>query len=107
MLQAIHEKSTLQKYPRLESLFRKAMFWDVHVDKLSIKKDKEFIIDRVLAGSMLNPRYLENLEKLYPVDLIKRVAIESNSIRGNEIIRFIANRYGMAPESFRLFIPGI
>ena len=107
MLQAIYRKLVPDKQPKLESLFRKAMFWDVHMDRLSIKKDKEFIIDRVLARNMLNPKYLENLEKLYSVDLIKRVAIESNSIRGNEIIRFIANRYGMAPESFRLFIPGI
>lgn len=107
MLQAIYRKLVPDKQPALESLFTKDVFWDVPMDRLSIKKDKVFIIERVLARSILNPEQLEKLEKLYPVDLIKRVAIESNSIRGNDTIRFISGRYGLAPESFRLFIPGI
>ncbi|MEC3881802.1 DUF6922 domain-containing protein [Parapedobacter sp. 10938] len=88
-------------------MFRRAMFWDVDVDSLSAKKDRDFIIERVLAGSMRNPKYLENLEQLYPVRIIKRVAKGSKAIRGNDSIRFIADRYHMDPESFNQFIPGV
>src|SRR5690554_1900727 len=106
-LEFLHRKSILPKSSVLSAMFRKAMFWDVDMDNLSIKKDKGFIIERVLAGSMKNPQYLENLEKLYPVSDIKHVARNSRNLRGNDSIRFIAKRYHLNPQSFKQYIPGI
>lgn len=83
------------------------MFWDVDMDKLSVKHDKNFIIDRVLSESMRNSIYLDRLEKFYSISDIKKAAKASRSIRGNEAIKFIAHRYGMKPESFKEYIPNL
>lgn len=87
------------------SVFRRAMFWDVNMDNLSVKRDKAFIIERVLSGSMKNPKYLDHLEKLYSIQDIKKVASSSNQLRGNDSIAFIADRYHMDVNSFKQFIP--
>ena len=106
-LNDLHPNSKKIKKNDLRSNFRKAMFWDVEMDKLSIKHDKFFIIDRVLSRSMKNSIYLDRLEKFYSIKDIKEVAKSSRSIRGNESIRFIANRYAMNPKSFKQYIPNL
>lgn len=103
----LHHNSVVPEKKDLKSNFRKAMFWDVEMDKLSIKRDKFFIIDRVLSTSMKNSIYLDRLEKFYSIRDIKKVARSSRSIRGNESIRFIANRYAMNPKSFKQYIPNL
>lgn len=106
-VRGLHHKPIVPRKNGLGSSFRKAMFWDVDMDKLSIKYDKSFIIDRVLSESMRNSIYLDRLEKFYSISDIKKVAKSSRSIRGNEAIRFIANRYGMDPKSFKQYIPNL
>lgn len=103
----LHHKSIVPRKNVLRANFRKAIFWDVDMDKLSKKADKVFIIDRVLSRNMENPVYLERLEKLYQIKDIKKIAKSSRSIRGNEAIRFIAKRYGMDPNSFKNYIPNL
>lgn len=48
-LNDLHHKSIVLRKNDLRSNFRKAMFWDVEMDRLSIQHDKFFIIDRVLS----------------------------------------------------------
>lgn len=106
-LNILHHHPVVLRKNDLRSNFRKAMFWDVDMNKLSIKADKFFIIDRVLSQNMQNPIYLQRLEKMFSKQDIKKVAKYSRSIRGNESIRFLANRYGMDPKSFRQYIPNL
>lgn len=85
---------------KLSELFRKGMFWDVDMDKLDVKRDYEFIIPRVLNRFMDQIEYLENLEKIYPKDMIIYYAKNSSEIRGNEKIEILANRYELDPKDF-------
>lgn len=91
----------------LSDLFPRAIFWDVNIDNLSLSKDKNFIIQRVLSRHMNKNEYLENLEKLYSKNLIKSSAKDSSEIFGNENIEFIANRYGLRPNVFKKYIPNL
>lgn len=106
-LNILHHKPIVPRKSDIKSNFQKWMFWDVDMGKLSVKEDKFFIIDRVLSGSMENPKYLQQLDKMFSRQDIINVAKSSRSIRGNESIRFIANRYGMDPKSFKQYIPNI
>ena len=103
----VHHIPIVPRKIDIKSNFQRWMFWDVDMGQLSIKKDKAFIIDRVLSGSMENAKYLERLDKIYSKKDIINVAKSSNSIRGNESIKFIANRYGMNPKAFKQFIANI
>jgi len=88
---------------KLSDFFPKVMFWDVDMDKLSIKYDDDFIIIRVLAYHMNDIKHLESLEKLYSIPKIKHYAI-SGSIFGNNVIEFVAKRYDLNPSDFRKWI---
>lgn len=91
----------------LSDLFPRAIFWDVNIEKLSPKKDRDLIIQRVLSRHMNTLENLENLEKLYSKNIIKIFAKNSSEIRGNENIEFIANRYGLRPNAFKNYIPNL
>ncbi len=92
-----------KKYKLIE-LFPRAMFWDVDPEKLSIRKNKSFIIQRVLSRNMEREEYMENLEKLYSIEDIKHFALISHQIFGNENIDFIAKLYDMNPRDFPKYI---
>jgi len=85
---------------KLSELFRKGMFWDVDMDKLDVKRDYDFIIPRVLNRFMDQVEFLENLEKIYPKDMIIYYAKISSEIRGNEKIEILAKRYKLKPKDF-------
>lgn len=57
-------KSRLKRID-LKNHFPGSVFWDVDPNLLDIKKDKDFIIERVLSRNMGNPVYLERLEAIY------------------------------------------
>ncbi len=87
----------------LKNHFPRAVFWDVDPRSLDLKKDKDFIIERVLSRNMGNPKYLELLEELYSRKDIVKIAVSSNEIRGNVKIRVIANRYNIQPNKIKNF----
>lgn len=89
----------------LENHFPGPVFWDVDPSSLDIKLDKDFIIERVLARNMGNEIYFEKLEELYPKREIKKIALSSSQIRGNNTIRAIANRYGIDPNRIKNYNP--
>jgi hypothetical protein len=86
---------------RLSSIFPKVMFWDVDMDTLSIVYDDDFIIQRVLSRTVRDINDLHKLENLYSINKIKYYALNSNEIRGNELISFIAEHYDLNPIDFR------
>lgn len=89
---------------KLSGIFPAVMFWDVNMEKLSVKKDKNFIISRVLARFMNNDDYLKKLESIYSISEIKRIAMKSNEIFGNEIIEHLSKRYKLSPYDFKKYI---
>jgi len=91
----------------LSDLYSRAIFWDVKMEDLSINRDKDFIIQRVLARNMNKIENLENLEKLYSKNIIKSYAKNSSEIFGNENIEFVASRYGLNPRGFKKYLPNI
>lgn len=92
------------KSGHLKKVFRKSIFWDVDMDRLSVKKDRKFIIERVLSRNMHDLQNLINLESLYSRDQIKEVALGSREIIGNDSIHFIAKRYRLNPKAFPKYI---
>ena len=95
----------MRKKIDLNNHFPGPVFWDVDPSSLNIKHDKEFIIERVLSRNMGNHMYLELLEELYSVKDIKKIALSSNQIRGNNRIRVIADRYHIDPNKIKNFNP--
>lgn len=95
-----------EKY-NLSDLYSRAIFWDVKMDELSVKRDKDFIIQRVLSRHMNEVENLINLEKLYSKNIIKSYAKNSSEIFGNENIEFLANHYGLNPKGFKKYLPNI
>lgn len=81
-----------------------SMFWDVDRQHLSITKDAKFIISRVLNWSIGDQEPFDIIEKMYPVELIRKAAVASSSLYGNESIRDVANRYNLDPRSFKHYI---
>lgn len=88
--------------PRVADMFPAGLFWDVPMEKLSLKRDKDFIIQRVLNRADVN--LFKSLEKLYSLDDIKFYALGSREIFGNERIEYIAARYGLNPRDFHKYI---
>ena len=91
----------------LSDIFPREMFWDIDMDNLSLEKDSDFIIQRVLSRSMHNSEYLGKLEKLSSIKKIREIALQSSEIRGNEDIEFIAERYQLRPEQFKKYISNL
>lgn len=85
----------------LSDLYSRAIFWDVKMDDLSIKRDKDFIIQRVLS------RHMNKIENLYSKNIIKSFVKNSSEIFGNENIEFVASRYGLNPRGFKKYLPNI
>jgi len=81
-----------------------SMFWDVDRDDLSVIDDSNLIISKVLNRSYPKPWAIDILEKIYPVEYIKNVALDSSQIMGNDTIEKIASRYGLSPDSFKKYI---
>lgn len=85
----------------LSDLYSRAIFWDVKMDDLSFKRDKDFIIQRVLS------RHMNKIENLYSKNIIKSFSKNSSEIFGNENIEFVASRYGLNPRGFKKYLPNI
>jgi len=91
----------------LEDFFPKVKFWDVRMENISIIEDSDFIIQRILNRFMHNLETLNTLEMLYPLRLIRQIAMDSSQIFGNELIEYLADRYLLDPKDFKKYIPNI
>lgn len=85
-------------------VFNSAFFWDADLDTLSFEKDREYIIERVLARSLWLNEDLVKLENFYDKDLIISLAVNSGQIFGNEQIEEIAEHYQINPKNFVRYV---
>lgn len=92
------------KKQKVTDVFAAFFFWDADLEKLSFKRDKKYIIERVLARSMWLDEDLPKLEQLYDRNLIIELAINSNQIFGNEHIEALAQYYNLQPTQFYRYI---
>lgn len=91
---------------KVSDFFPRRMFWEYNVDGLSLQKDKDFIIERVLNRSLL-PELEQNiclLENLYSKEYVLALALHCTEIYGNEAIEIIANHYQLNPKKFHQYI---
>lgn len=58
---------------------RKALFWDVNPSTIDFKRNARYVIERVLE--LGNDKEVKWLWKFYDKDLLKRVVMESRSLR--------------------------
>ncbi len=55
----------------MQSLYKKSLFWDVDINKLSIEKDWFFIIERILEFGDIDD--FLRMKKAFPEEKIKTV----------------------------------
>jgi len=75
------------------------LFWDIDVNKLSIKSDKNTIIPRMLFSTTKDSFETEItiLEKMYSKDEIIESLIHTKERISNEVCRLVADRYTIKP----------
>jgi hypothetical protein len=61
--------------------FRQSLFWDTNPDKIDIKKNAQYIIERVL--DLGNDSEVSWLWQTYDKSLLKQVVEKSRSLRGS------------------------
>jgi len=77
-------KENLNSYIKLLS---KIIFWDMNVDKIDYKLDKQTIIERIAVYGKENDERIMNI--LYPIRTIKKCLIKSDSLN-EKAIRYYA-----------------
>lgn len=80
--------------------FNKSYFWDCEPKEIKLRSHIILIIERVLSQSLDLENDLIKLENLYSKSKIKKIAISSKQIFGNERIEKISNKYNLNPLSF-------
>ena len=75
------------------------LFWDIDVNKLSIKGDKNTIIPRMLFSTTKDSFETEItiLEKMYSTDEIIESLTHTKERISNEVCRLVADRYTIKP----------
>ncbi len=59
--------------------FRQSLFWDTNPDNIDLKKNAQYVIERVLDhGNDMEVRWLRNF---YDLSIIKKIVIKSRSLR--------------------------
>ncbi len=59
--------------------FRQALFWDTNPNKIDVKKNAQYIIERVLDFG--NDKEVKWLYHFYDKSLLKKVVVKSRSLR--------------------------
>lgn len=86
------------------NFFQKVLFWDCKAELIMLKGDYDLVIERVLGQSLNYDRDFPILKKIYPLKLIKKIALSNTQIFGNERIEAISNYFGFTPENFYRWI---
>ena len=59
--------------------FRQSLFWDTNPDNIDLKKNAQYVIERVLDhGNDKEVRWLRNF---YDLSIIKQIVVKSRSLR--------------------------
>ena len=67
----------------LIKLLSRSIFWDINIDKLDYKKNKQIIIERIAVHGSENDEKIMNM--MYPIKIIKRCLINSDSLNENTL----------------------
>ena len=96
---SVHIDLSIKGDKSIEGIFEKGLFWDVDPNRIFLKKNAGFIIDRVLRWSNI-PGTLDKLEEIYPIGKIKRHARAHRDIRSNEVFDILSSRYNIPKKDF-------
>lgn len=79
----------------IANTFPKQAFWDMDTNQLSIKKDKDIIIPRVLmsTNAATFSKDIALVETVYNTNEIYSVLKDTKERISNNICRMVANRY--------------
>lgn len=79
----------------IANLAQKKVFWDMDINKLSAKEDKEVIIPRMLLATNEKTftRDIASVEKAYTANEIYAVLKNTKERISNQVCRMVAARY--------------
>jgi len=83
----------------IANVAQKKVFWDMDMNKLSIKKDKEIIIPRMLLATNEKTfkKDIASVEKIYSANEIYSVLKNTKERISNMVCRMVADRYKKPP----------
>lgn len=81
--------------------FDKALFWDIDLNNLDIKKHSKFIIERVIKRGSLEDWFY--LKKIYSLDIIEKESLHIRSL-DKKTLHFLSNYFGVDKSKFRCYI---
>jgi hypothetical protein len=87
----------VKKENKIASLFPEYLFWDVKIENLDLKRDRDFIIPRALYMTSRNSfdTDIRKLETLYSsTQIIKHLKSTKEKI-SNEVCELVAKRYSV------------
>lgn len=89
----------------IRDIASKKVFWDVDIDKLSLKNDKDFIIPRILLATTKETfnNDMNSLERIYTPDEIYTALKITKERISNQVCKMVAERYNK-PSFFRYLV---
>lgn len=87
----------MKRKNKISALFPEYLFWDVNIDSLDPKKDKDFIIPRALYMTNKHSfeKDIEKLESIYPSTQIVKYLKNTKEKISNEVCELVAKRYSV------------
>jgi len=82
------------------SQFTKAVFWNCDLTKFDYKRDKDYIIKRILEAGFENDEFL--MWKLYSYDDIKNVAVNMETL-DEDMVAYMAFVLSISQSEFRCY----
>jgi len=76
-----------ENYNNYIKLLNKRIFWDLHIDKLDYKQDKQRIIERIAVHGTENDEKIMNI--MYSIRTIRKCLIKSDSLN-EKVIQYYA-----------------
>lgn len=88
-------RQVLNTTVHISSIAQKHSFWDMNINKLSLQKDKQLIIPRVLMSTneQTFQKDITSLERAYAPQEIYTVLKNTKERISNELCKMIAQRY--------------
>jgi len=89
-----------EKYFKTLSQFSPHLFWDTNLEKLDIRKDKKYIIERVMNYGLEKDEIL--LYKLYSSGTIKRTVTKLDTLN-QRTIAYLSMIFNLKETKFKCF----
>lgn len=80
---------------RISDILPRYLFWDINIDALDLKKDKDIIIPRALFATTPDtfPSDIKKLEKVYSrTEIVEELKYTKERI-SNKVCRMVSERY--------------